>query len=110
MKALAPGDPTTGPILQSTLDPVLTWDGTEGQGWLGSPSWLGKPEGDPFPAMGSMQRLPVPVPKAQKTPFANALGSILHKAGRLRLGGMMRTATLGPNGLLQTHRFGAKCF
>lgn len=49
----------------------------------------------------------IPVPKAQKILFANALGSILHKAGRLRLGGTMRTAeaTSGPNGIPKAQRF-----
>lgn len=38
-------------------------------------------------------------PKVQEDPSAHALGSVLHKVERLKIGGFLRTATLGPAGL-----------
>lgn len=100
IKAVAPGDPTTGPVQQRTLDPMLAWDDRKGQGWLGKPEGAASAQCKDLVASS-----PIPVPKAQKIPFGNALGSNLHTTGRLRFDGTMRTATLGPNGLPKAQRF-----
>lgn len=62
-----PGVPATGPVPQSTLDPVLAWDGKEGQGWLGS---LWKPEGDPFSVMVQPS---APMPQSPASPLYTGL-------------------------------------
>lgn len=38
-------------------------------------------------------------PKVQDDPSTHTLGSVPHKVGRLKIGGFLRTATLGPAGL-----------